>query len=51
MKPVHAIQIVALVAGIIGYGIFRSTQWLGTGTILGFVVAGLLNAARKATRK
>jgi uncharacterized membrane protein (UPF0136 family) len=51
MKPVHAIWILALVGGIVGYAIFRSTQWLGTGIILGFVVAGLFNAARKATRK
>lgn len=36
MKPAYWIGILALVGGIIGYTIFRSTGWLGTG--IGIVV-------------
>ena len=43
MKPAYWIGILALVGGIIGYTIFRSTGWLGTGIgiVLG-ILAGVV---------
>ena len=40
MKPAYWIAILALLGGIIGYALFRSTGWLGTG--LGVVIGILI---------
>jgi uncharacterized membrane protein (UPF0136 family) len=44
MKPAYWIAILALVGGIVGYAVFRSTGWLGTGmgVVLGILVGTLL---------
>jgi hypothetical protein len=51
MKPAYWIGILALIGGIIGYAIFRSTGWLGTGTgiILGILIGAIIYATQ--TRK
>jgi uncharacterized membrane protein (UPF0136 family) len=51
MKPAYWIAILALVGGIIGYAIFRSTDWLGTGlgVVLGILAGTVLYAMQ--TRK
>ena len=51
MKPAYWIAILALVGGIVGYVIFRSTGWLGTGigVVLGILVGAMLYAMQ--TRK
>jgi uncharacterized membrane protein (UPF0136 family) len=42
MKPAYWIGILALAGGIIGYAIFRSSGWLGTG--IGIIVGILIGA-------
>ena len=44
MKPAYWIALLALAGGIIGYAIFRSTGWLGTGIgiILGIILGAII---------
>lgn len=51
MKPAYWIGILALVGGIVGYSLSRSTGWLGTviGVVLGILVGTVLYAMQ--TRK
>jgi len=51
MKPTYWIGILALVGGIIGYAVFRSTGWAGAGlgVVVGILVGTLLYSVR--TRK
>ncbi len=51
MKPAYWIAILALVGGIVGYAISRSTGWLGTGlgVILGILIGAMIYSMQ--TRK
>lgn len=51
MKPAYWIGVLALVGGVIGYAVFRSAGWLGTGigVVLGILVGALIYALQ--TRK
>jgi uncharacterized membrane protein (UPF0136 family) len=44
MKPIYWIPLLALVGGIIGYAVFRTTGWLGatTGVVVGALIGALL---------
>ena len=44
MKPVYWIPLLALLGGILGYTVFRTTGWLGatTGVIAGALIGALL---------
>ncbi|MDH7487156.1 MAG: hypothetical protein QHJ81_12875 [Anaerolineae bacterium] len=53
MKPAYWIAILAVVGGIIGYAVSRSTGWLGTGigVVLGILAGTVLyNAQMRKTR-
>ncbi len=51
MKPAYWIGILALFGGIVGYGLFRFTGWVGTGTgVVVGILAGVVVYAIK-TRK
>ncbi|MCL4559145.1 MAG: hypothetical protein M1281_00835 [Chloroflexi bacterium] len=48
MKPAYWIAILALVGGIIGYGVFHATGWSGTilGVVLGILVGAVIYAGQ-----
>jgi uncharacterized membrane protein (UPF0136 family) len=49
MKPAYWIGILALIGGIIGYAVSRSTGWLdaGIGVVVGIVLGALMFARPK----
>lgn len=53
MKPSYWIAILAVVGGLIGYAIFRSTGWLGTGTgvVIGILVGVIISDRMRRVRK
>lgn len=53
MRAAYWIGILALAGGIIGYLVFRTTGWLGTGVgvVIGVIVGALLYAGQRRKLK
>ncbi len=49
MKPVYWIPLLALLGGVIGYAVFRTTGWLGatSGVVVGVLIGALLYSRTK----